>query len=318
MGDWTDERWLAGVRSWVHGQVEERGAHVTGPLEQPHVRPWSTVLRVPTSVGPAWFKASIPVLAHEAAVVEVLAARRPDAVPELLAVDSGRGWMLMADGGVRLREVVAEERSLRRWLDVLPLYGQVQLDLAGAADELVARGAPDRRLDSLPAQFAELVDGARGISEAERARLRAEVPRVAEMCARLAAHGIPETIQHDDFHDGQVFVRDGRYLVFDWGDACVSHPFFTMAVTLEGVLSWGLDDVEGSEDTTPYARAYLGSFAPGASAERLEEALALALRLGWICRALNVQRCARALPPPHREEALDGVGLRLRLFLGGS
>jgi hypothetical protein len=38
------------------------------------------------------------------------------------------------------------------------------------------------------------------------------------MCRQLSAVAIPETVQHDDLHDGQVFVRDGRYLFFDWGD----------------------------------------------------------------------------------------------------
>ena len=83
------------------------------------------------------------------------------------------------------------------------------------------------------------------------------VPTIAEFCARLASTGVPQTIQHDDLHDGQVFVRDGRYLFFDWGDSCVSHPFFSMSVTLEGQLAWGLDDVEGSEDIAPYRDAYV-------------------------------------------------------------
>ena len=86
--------------------------------------------------------------------------------------------------------------------------------------------------------------------------------RVEEMCDELAGYGLPETIQHDDFHDGQVFVRDGRYLLLDWGDACVSHPFFTLSVTLEGQLAWGLDDVHGSVDVRPFRDAYLRAFAP--------------------------------------------------------
>ena len=56
------------------------------------------------------------------------------------------------------------------------------------------------------------------------------------MCGESRSHGVPETIQHDDLHDGQVYVRNGSYRLLDWGDACVSHPFFTMAVTLEGVI----------------------------------------------------------------------------------
>ena len=126
---------------------------------------------------------------------------------------------------------------------------------------------------------------------------------------------IPETIQHDDLHDGQIFVDGKRYLFFDWGDACVSHPFFTMAVTLEGCLAWGLDDVEGSEETSRYRDAYLGPFASFGTRSELEEAHAVALRLGWICRALNVQMWAVELEPPHAQ--VERVRLRLQLFADG-
>jgi hypothetical protein len=43
----------------------------------------------------------------------------------------------------------------------------------------------------------------------------------------------------------------------------------------------------------------------------------MALRLGWICRALNWHRIASTLKPADREEKLNGVGLRLQLFLAG-
>ena len=316
MDAWTDARWLADVKGWVDWQLEELGLQSTGDLEQPHVRPWSTVLRMPTTGGDVWFKANIPVLAYEAGAVALLAARRPDAVPGLLATDVERGWMLMADGGERLREIVEREGALRRWLDVLPRYGELQLDLAPDIDEFLALGLPDRRLQTLARQYEELIDRVETVTDDERGRLRALVPTIAELCDRLASVGVPETIQHDDLHDGQVFVRDGRYLFFDWGDACVSHPFFSMSVTLEGNLAWGLDDVEGSEDIAPYRDAYLEAFHRFAGRAELRAAHDAALRLGWICRALNVERFASGLPAPYREEHLQ-AGLRLRMLLAG-
>ena len=138
------------------------------------------------------------------------------------------------------------------------------------------------------------------------------------MCRQLSTVAIPETVQHDDLHDGQVFVREGRYLFFDWGDSCVSHPCFSMSVTLEGGLAWGLDDVEGSVDVAPFRDAYLRPFASFAGREELEAAYATALRLGWICRALNVRRFAVALDPQNREEWVQRVRLRLQMFLGSS
>jgi hypothetical protein len=311
---WTDPHWLAEAYTWIRERLEALGVRPTGDIEQPHVRPWSTVMRVPTSGGDVWFKANIPALAYEAGVVGVLARTRPDLLPELAAVDLERGWMLMGDGGERLRELVERERNLARWLDVLPRYGELQLSTASRADELVALGAPDRRLAVLPGQYERLVEDVEGLSPGERDRLRAQVPDVSEMCQQLSTVAIPETVQHDDLHDGQVFVRDGRYLFFDWGDSCVSHPFFSMSVTLEGVLAWGLDDVEGSVDVTPFRDAYLRPFASYAGRAELEAAHAIALRLGWICRALNVRRFAISLDPPDREEWAERVRLRLQMF----
>ena len=314
---WTDDRWLTSVKGWVEGQLETLGLQSTGPFEQPHIRPWSTVLRMPTTGGDVWFKANIPLLAYEAAVVAVLSARRPDFVPGLLATDVERGWMLMADGGERLREIVERERDLGRWLDILPRYGRLQIDLVQDVELLLDLGLPDRRLETLAHGYDELIDRVETVTNDERRRLRALAPTIAELCEELALLGVPETIQHDDLHDGQIFVRDGRYLFFDWGDACVSHPFFSMSVTLEGQLSWGLDDVEHSEDIAPYRDAYLEPFRGFAAWAELQAAHEVALRLGWICRALNVRRFASGLPPPYRDEHLQGVGLRLRKVLAG-
>ncbi len=82
--------------------IRER-ADVAGDIEQPHVRPWSTVLRVPTPDGDLYFKAVSAIHVFEAALTALLASLQPDRVTEVVAMDSERGWMLMRDGGSRLR-----------------------------------------------------------------------------------------------------------------------------------------------------------------------------------------------------------------------
>jgi hypothetical protein len=104
----------------------------------------------------------------------------------------------------------------------------------------------------LAARYEGLLDDLVGLPDREHRRLVDAAGLVGEMCGEPAAHGLPETIQHDDLHDGQVYVRNGSSRVLDWGDACVSHPFFTMAVTLEGVIAWGIDDVQGSVELAPF------------------------------------------------------------------
>jgi hypothetical protein len=298
---WHDPDWLARVHDWIAGRLGELSLTRSGAVEQSHVQPWSTVLRIPTTGGDVWFKATAESLRHEAALVERLAARRPDVLPSLLAVDTANGWTLMGDAGETLRAVTARERSLDRWCDVLPRYAGVQLDLAADVDDLVALGVPDLRLAALPAAYEWLVD----VIGAER-RFRAAAPMVADLCGELAAYGLPELLQHDDLHDGQIFVRDGRYLLLDWGDACVSHPFFSLSVALEGVLSWGLDDVENSVDTAVFRDAYLVPYAERFPGD-LVAATGPALRLGWVCRAIN----------GHVAGDDDATRTRLRMFLDG-
>ncbi len=225
----------------------------------------------------------------------------PDAIPPLLAADTTRGWMLMDDAGENLRAVVPRERSLHRWYDVLGLYAGVQLDLADDVDELLALGVPDMRLAGLPKAYERLMDEI-GADQ----RFRAAGSLVSDLCDELAAYGLPELLQHDDLHDGQVFVREGRHLLMDWGDACISHPFFTLSVTLEGVLAWGLDDVEGSVDTAPFRDAYLAPYAERFGGD-LVAAVRVATRLGWACRAVN----------GHVPGDVDHTFTRLRMFLDG-
>jgi len=277
---WRDPAWLSEAMEWVDQRLAETGRPRTGETDQVHVRPWGTAISVPTDQGPVWFKATTEELVHEAVVTHLLSQRVPDRVPPLIADDTDRGWMLMEDAGSRLREIIAEERDLSRWADVLDGAADIARAMEPDVERLVAAGVPDRRLAVLPDRYAELVDSAN-----VEQRFRDAVPRVREMAAELASYDVTETLQHDDLHDGNVFVRGDRQRIMDWGDAVVSHPFFTLSVTLEGVVAWGLDDVESSVDIAPLAVGYLRRHSP----ERpdLADAIPVALRLGWVCRATN-------------------------------
>ena len=297
---WEDPSWVAGALAWIDEQLGAAGRPRTGDVDQMHVRAWATVMRVPTAEGDVFFKANIPELRHEAVVALHLARRVPHRVPPLLADDPELGWMIMEDGGRRLREVIAEERDLSRWDDIIEGAAEIARAMEPDVDELLAAGVPDMRLSTLPDRYAALV-----ADDDIEQRFRDAVPRVLEMAEELAAYGVTETLQHDDLHDGQVFVRGDRQLILDWGDCVISHPFFTMSVTLEGVVAWGLDDVENAVDLDPLIDRYLRRYDPDRPG--LRQAVPLALRLGWVCRAANASIV----------EDADSTKARLRMFLDG-
>ena len=245
---WLQPGWRAQADAGIHAELDRLGLGTSAAIEQPHVRPWSTVLRVPATSGVLYCKASAPALAHEPALTQALARWRPDCMPPVLATDLDRGWMLLPDMGVTLRGRLRSDRDIGHWRRVLPRYAEVQRALAGRLDQLLALGVLDRRLAVLPAQYARLledthalrIDQPQRLTSEEYRRLRGLTPRFAALCERLAGYRIPETLHHDDFHDGNILVRDGRYTFFDWGESCVEHPFLSLVVTLRSIaLTFG-------------------------------------------------------------------------------
>jgi hypothetical protein len=187
---WTQPGWLEQAKAWIYAELERQGLTASGPIEQPHVRPWSTVLRVPTSAGVLFFKATAPMLAHEPALTLALARTRPDCMPEVVAADVGRRWMLLRDSGESLRSRIQAEQDIGRWHAVLPLYAGVQIEMVGRVPDLLALGALDRRLATLAGQYrqllgdtdAMLIGQPNGLTLEEYERLCALAPRFAELC----------------------------------------------------------------------------------------------------------------------------------------
>ena len=311
---WTQPGWWESATGWVEAQIAAQGLTLTGPIEQPHVRPWSTVLRVPASAGLLYFKASAPVLGHEPALTVALARWRPDCMPEVLAADPARSWLLLRDSGTPMRALIKADGHLRRWHAALPLFAEVQLELASRQAELLRLGALDRRLALLPSEYDRLlsdtgsllIDQPDGLSREAYQRLRELAPRFANDCRRLADFGLPETIHHDDFHDNNIFIRDSRITFTDWGESCVAHPFFTTVVMLRNAAYTSGLPAEAPEVRELLDR-YLEPWQRLAPRATLLEACALAQRVGMVNRALTWHRVVAALEERFRSENAEAV-----------
>jgi hypothetical protein len=302
---WAEPGWLGEAEAWIRERAE-----VTGPLDQFHVRWWSTVIRVPSRGGDVYFKAVAPGFMFEPALTARLFDLKPDRVTPIVDIDAARGWMLMRDAGQRLRELVVSPADLLHWELALPRYAELQIAAAPLADELLRLGVPDARLSVLPGQLrAVLADPVRGLTPAEQERALDTVPEFEALCRELASYGFEETIDHNDLHDGQVFFRNGGYLFFDWGDSCVSHPFHTLTVTLRATAA-RLDLEPGGPELRRLRDAYLEPFGDA------REAAGLAYRTGTVARALAWDRFARAGFPYTEPDDDLATAYALKLFLG--
>ena len=316
---WTSPAWLAEVRGWVEARLAERGVQIDGEIEQPHIYWWATALRIPTTDGLVWFKAEQPHHAFEVTLTQLLARMAPQNTAEVVAADAARGWMLTRDAGTRIREL---PDAVLRWDALLPRYAEIQIAFAERVDELLALGVPDHRLEVMPEQLrcvledepALLLGSEDGLTDEEHRRIVDGLPEFEDLCGRLAALPIPQSLQHDDLHDGNAFVRGGEHVVFDWGDSCISHPFHTLAVTLRALASRnGL--APGGPEVTRLRDAYLEPWTSIAPREEVERASDLARRTGAVQRALAWHRFVLLMPPDARAETVPSVPYGLKLYL---
>jgi phosphotransferase family enzyme len=250
---WTDPSWRGEAEEWIRAAISGLGYALVGPIEHSHMRPWGTVARVPTDNGLLWFKANVDPLAFELRLIELLAAQ---AVPQLLAREPSRGWMLMADAGPLVSDLYGEEPPLDVWKEFLRAHARLQVAAAPAADELIAAGVPDRRLPNLLESLERVLDNDRmvrpptpdALTPGELGRVHALMPKLQESVAVLTVLGLPDSVQHDDLHPWNVCVDGDDYRFIDWGDACVSQPMLTLEIPLQWV---------GEEGSAVAKEAYL-------------------------------------------------------------
>jgi hypothetical protein len=271
---------VVSAEEWVRRSVQP-----TGPAEVVRDRVWATTSRIPTADGVVWLKASARSHRFEAELVAQLAHDWPGLLPEVLAHDSERGWLLLADAGTPF-ELLGNRAEL--WLRLLPRYAELQ------REAIVPPSVPDRALFRWPELYNDLARSQLPLDRSEIARLRRFAPQFKELCEELAGYGLPDAIQHDDLHHKNAFV-DGEHLrIVDWGDASRSHPFVSLVVTFRF-----LEERNGLRPDDPWFAklrdAYLEPWGHG-----LIPAFDLAQRLGRYAHAFGWVYLRRLLPEEAR------------------
>jgi hypothetical protein len=319
---WERAAWLEESTEWIQAQLTALDYIALGAVEVLHQRPWSTFARVTTNKGIVYFKAPAPAFNYEASVTQLLACLHPDITVPLLAIDLERGWLLSADAGNTLRGASPSIDQIDHWVKILPVYVELQIEMTGYVQELLSLGMYDRRLRQLPHLFSELMDQTEslrigledGLTMAEYQRLRDLRPLVTAWCEELAGYGLPETLMHEEIHDANVLVNGDRYIFTDWSDSSVSHPFFSMLVTLRSAAH-RLKLEENGAEMMRLQDAYLEPWTKYATRAELTTALKLAYHLAMITRALAWYHGTGSLSEKYREPYADYVPGWLQDFL---
>jgi hypothetical protein len=277
---------------WARAVLGARGAHVHA-VEEVHRRAWSTVWRIDTDQGTLFCKTAPPGVSAEPAVLRVLAEHDVPHVQRPVAVSGAH--VLLPDGGETVRTAPDRDRA---WVDVMRHYAEVQLASAPTVDALVAAGVPDLRLDVLP-------EVARVAVERWAPERASWLPLLTDRAAELAELVPMATVEHSDLHDGNAFRRGA--VPFDWGDACVAHPFLSLLVA-------GREGVPGAIEA--YLDVFFGPDRDPRDAA-VQRAVELAAHLATIPRALSWERAVDAAGAA-MPEAYRGAARAWLLTIDGS
>ncbi|MFF9839593.1 aminoglycoside phosphotransferase family protein [Streptomyces sp. NPDC013740] len=300
---WEDTAWQQSALGWAEQALARHGLRERGPREV-RIRPWSVLVRFRVGSGErdaVWFKANPPASAFEAALGGALAEWVPGHVVIPLAVDAARGWSLLPDGGPLLRHVLdTGGAGPESWEAALGQYAAMQRALTPYTEDLTALGVPGAGHRDLPGVFDALVDDNPRLDPDTRRALRAQRPRLTDWCAELAATDVPDSLDHSDLHDAQLFApAPGRYTFFDWGDAAVAHPFTSLLVPARAARArYGPDVLPRLRDG--YLDGWTGH---GRTLPELRRAATLAVRLATLGRAVSWLRLFPGTPRAQGDEA---------------
>lgn len=124
---------------------------------------------------------------------------------------------------------------------------------------------------------------------------------------------MPQTLIHGDL-GGNILVNGDRYIVFDWTDVCIAHPFFDMATVIDTAFH---DSVirDESDVRTRLRDAYLEPWTHYETMERLVQAFELATSLGALHQAMSYMWILMNVAEDARWELESGLVMWLRRLL---
>jgi len=302
---WARRGWRRRASDWMRVAAAEAGRPLTGEPRPFFLRGISALLLAPTADGNVFLKAVFPIFHAEPVITKLLADRLPRDVPLVLAIEPEEGWLLVEDIGSRwIGSLPESDRPAALAAGARTLI-EIQRTMAARPEDLanlLAAGAQDRGLSSIPGAFADALAAVgpdRAVNPlADDARVDA-VARVEAAVARLAELPVPVSLVHGDFHSDNAAIVDDRIVVIDWSDAAIGSPL----VDLVTWVAWSGDrrgEIDAATD------AWVDGWSPIVPASTIRDRLDDILVAGAAYQVISYDAIVRALEPATRYTMTGG------------
>jgi hypothetical protein len=210
--------------------------------ENVQTTPWSYVARFATSDGYIYLKHTPKLLALETVIIQILHDQFRLSVPNVIAHNAELNCFLMKDAGRPLRKVLKKQFDEALLCKAIIQFTSLQLAVADHVEIFLNIGVPDWRLNKFPDLFNEVILQkdlliADGLSEVEISGLDKLLPKISNLCKKLSAYSIKQTIVQPDFNDNNTLINDisQAITIIDLGEISISHPFFSLLNFLQQI-----------------------------------------------------------------------------------
>jgi hypothetical protein len=118
--------------------------------------------------------------------------------------------MLTRDAGPQLRSLRKSRDPASSWDEILPLYAELQIELADDLDELLGLGTPDKRPAAVSSAYLDLVERVYRAEPSASRRLQALAPELELLVEALEGPPSPHRHPRGDARGQRLRPRRAR------------------------------------------------------------------------------------------------------------
>lgn len=207
--------------------------YVVGQWQPVRSTPWSSVSSIATSKGLVFLKSMAKPFCKEPAILALIEKHAPGYATRIIVANNDLQCFLMHDAGHPLRETLLSNFRTDYPERALTMCADIQIAMIQHVDNFIKAGVNDWRLVNIPSLYQKFIHDRidilkeYGMSPSEITDYEDLGDPISDTCNVLADYDIPQTLEHSDFHDNNILIRDNRLVIGDWGDASIGHPFFS-------------------------------------------------------------------------------------------
>ncbi len=269
---------------------------------------WSTVLKISAQQGFVYLKKTPPNLFIEVDVLQHCRnLSRIDDIPKVMALNKDLNCFLMTEcGDASLRTIFDGYLNIALLVQGLKVYQRMQRATAPHVNAFLQAGVPDWRLEIFSKLYQDFINNrefleTHGLESMQIQILQNAVRKVEALCKELSNYGIPECLNHTDFHENNmVFCRATKKIsIIDLGETAITHPLFSLVAFLK--IPGGRYNL--ALDSTDYQKLYEACFRDWLlSREILQRALVVTEKLLPIYFLFAQKRFLDAIDLPYNTD----------------